>query len=143
MIECRKYSGPCVSPICGLGGECQMKPPPDCPNPLAEIDTLRTRISELEAQLSTTLSEQIARFRTELSQARAEERERCAKVADEYAEVNLEAAGDSVLADPVLSGKSRTSEAFAKSKDLTIDGCIHSSMYHAAKNIAAALRSMT
>lgn len=79
-------------------------------------------------------SEQIA------AAARLEAFEEAAKIADTYAEVNIEAAGDTILLDPVFSGESRSAAAFAKSKDLMIEGCIHSSMYHAAKNIAEAIR---
>lgn len=76
-----------------------------------------------------------------LAAAREEERERCAKIADLYADVNIEAAGDTVLADHVLSGKGHAPDDFAKSQDLIIDGCIHSAMFHAAQNIAAKIRS--
>ena len=75
-----------------------------------------------------------------LRSARLAERERCAKVADLYAETNREAAGDTILHDPVLRGKGFTPEDVAKSEEMMIDGCIHSSMYHAAKNIAVAIR---
>lgn len=68
--------------------------------------------------------------------------EEAAKIADAYASVNIEAAGDTILLDPVLSGRDRSPEAFDKSRELTIEGCIHSSMYHAAKNIAEAIRAL-
>ncbi len=67
------------------------------------------------------------------------ERERCAKVADAYAEANIELAGDSILLSPALHGD-LSPDAYAKEQDLQIDGCIHSSMFHAAQNIAAAIR---
>lgn len=68
------------------------------------------------------------------------EREACAAIADAYAEENLAMATDTILADPVVSGRDRSEAGFAKAKDLMIEGCIHSSMYHAAKNIAEAIR---
>lgn len=68
------------------------------------------------------------------------ERQRCAAIAEMYADVNITAAGDTILHDPVLSGRDRSHTAFEKSKELSIEGCIHSSMYHAAKNIAARIR---
>lgn len=63
-----------------------------------------------------------------------------ARIADEYASVNIEMAHDTILADPVLSGKDVSPAALEKSRDLQIDGCIHSSMFHAAQNIAGAIR---
>lgn len=75
--------------------------------------------------------------------AAREMRERCAKVADLYAETNLEAAGDTIFLDPILRGKGFSAENMATSDQLTIDGCIHSSMHHAAKNIAAAIRALS
>ena len=71
------------------------------------------------------------------------EREACAQIADAYADENITMAGDSVLHDPVLSGEPLTGANVAKSKDLMIEGCIHSSMFHASQNIAAAIRSRT
>lgn len=72
-------------------------------------------------------------------QAVEQEREQCATISDEYASVN-EAAGDTVLHDPVLSGRDRSPEAFEKSREMSINGCVHSAMFHAARNIAAAIR---
>lgn len=71
------------------------------------------------------------------------ERERCGQIADEYASVNIEAAGDTILHDPVLSGRDSSPEAFDKSRELGIEGAIHSAMFHAAQNIAAAIRERT
>ena len=71
------------------------------------------------------------------------ERERCAQVADAYADENISMAGDSVLFDPVLKsrpGETLTRADFEKSKNLILDGAIHSAMFHAAQNIAAAIR---
>jgi hypothetical protein len=72
------------------------------------------------------------------------ERERCAQVADAYADENISMAGDSVLFDPVLKsrpGETLTRTDFEKSKNLILDGAIHSAMFHAAQNIAAAIRN--
>ena len=71
------------------------------------------------------------------------EREACAQIADAYADENITMAGDAVLHDPVLSGEPLTGANVAKSKDRMIEGCIHSSMFHASQNIAAAIRSRT
>jgi hypothetical protein len=70
-------------------------------------------------------------------------REDCAKIADEYASVNIEAAGDAILHDPLLSGRDRSPSAFAKSEEMSIEGCIHSAMFHAAQSIAARIRSLS
>ena len=72
------------------------------------------------------------------------EREAAAQIADAYADENIRMAGDSVLFDPVLSSKRGdvlTRGDFVKSEELILDGAIHSSMFHAAQNIAAAIRS--
>lgn len=68
--------------------------------------------------------------------------EAAAKICDEYADVNIEAAGDSVLHDPCLSGKGFSPENVAISEKLMIEGCIHSSMFHAAQNIAETIRKL-
>lgn len=70
----------------------------------------------------------------------AKERERCAKIADAYADENRRMASDSILLDPVFSGADLSPEAFAKSDGMTIDMCVASSMMHAAQNIAAEIR---
>jgi len=79
--------------------------------------------------------------------ARAEARraalEEAAQLCDAYADVNIEAATDSVLHDPCLHGQGFTRENIARSEKLMIDGCVHSSMFHAARNIAEALRALT
>ncbi len=79
-----------------------------------------------------------------IAKALMAERSRCAAIADAYAEVNWEQCTDSILLDPVLSNKGErplTQEDWARSEDMSIDGTIHSSMYHAATNIAAAIRT--
>lgn len=68
--------------------------------------------------------------------------EECASVADEYAHVNMQMAGDTILHDPVLSGRDRSEVGFARSEEMRIEGAIHSAAYHAATNIAAALRAI-
>lgn len=70
-----------------------------------------------------------------------EEREECAKLADSYAEENLRMAQDTIILDPCLSGGPFTPGNIEKSKKQMINGCIHSSMYHAADNIAVAIRT--
>ncbi len=73
----------------------------------------------------------------------AREREACALIADAYAEVNWEQCTDSILLDPVLSNhgkRSLTQADWAKAESMAVDSTIHSSMYHAATNVAAAIR---
>lgn len=78
-----------------------------------------------------------------IAKALIAEREACAAIADAYAEVNWEQCTDSILLDPVLSNKGErplTKADWAKAEDMAVEGTIHSSMYHAATNIAAAIR---
>jgi hypothetical protein len=70
----------------------------------------------------------------------AAETERCARIADAYAEENSRMAGDTILLSPAFHGV-WTKESMEKEGELQIDGCIHSSMFHAAQNIAAAIRA--
>jgi hypothetical protein len=72
------------------------------------------------------------------------EHEACAAIADAYASENITMAHDTVIFDPVLSGKNGdhlTRSDFKKSEELAISGTIHSSMFHAAQNVAAAIRA--
>lgn len=72
------------------------------------------------------------------------ENEACAAIADAYASENITMAHDTVIFDPVLSGKNGdhlTRSDFKKSEELAISGTIHSSMFHAAQNVAAAIRA--
>ena len=78
-----------------------------------------------------------------LSSSRSDAIEEAARVADAYADENQRMAADTILIDPVLSGGPITTEAASRSKNLMVDGCIHSSMYHAAQNIAAAIRKLS
>lgn len=78
--------------------------------------------------------------RAEVGGDPASEAEACAQIADAYADENLRMAGDTILLDPMLNGSPATPANVARSRNMTIDGCIYSSMYHAAKNIAAAIR---
>jgi hypothetical protein len=79
-----------------------------------------------------------------VAEAVAQERERCALIADAYADENIRMAGDTVLLDPVLhtpKGHRLTAKDFAKSDELVVSGAVHSAMFHAAQNIAAAIRA--
>lgn len=69
--------------------------------------------------------------------------EECAKIADAYAEENLRMAGDSVILDPCLGGHGFSPENIEESKKQMVNGCIHSSMYHAATNVAEAIRGLS
>lgn len=78
---------------------------------------------------------------------RRDEREACAALADAFADENLRMAQDTILIDPVLAahrqGTKLASLAEAdwnRAKDLMVEGCVHSSMFHAAQNIAQAIR---
>lgn len=66
--------------------------------------------------------------------------EAAAAIADMYEMENFRLATDSILTDPVLR-YDRSPEAFAISERLQSDGLIHSSVAHAARNIAAAIRA--
>lgn len=81
-----------------------------------------------------------------LAQARAEGRaeaiEQAAKVCDLYADVNIEAAGDTILLDPILNGESFSVANLRVTEGLIVDGCIHSSKFHAAQDIAANIRAL-
>ena len=52
---------------------------------------------------------------------RSEERERCAKIADLFAEENMEMAGDSIILDPVLAGKGFTEKNMERSRGCQMD----------------------
>jgi hypothetical protein len=67
--------------------------------------------------------------------------EAAAKIADMYAKENWRLTSDTILTDPVLRGD-MSAEAMEVSKRLQTDGCIHSSMAHAAQNIARAIRNL-
>jgi hypothetical protein len=68
--------------------------------------------------------------------------EDAAAIADFYATENFRLASDTVLTDPILSGEDRVSDAaWRKSETLMMDGHMHTSMAHAAQNIAEAIRS--
>lgn len=68
--------------------------------------------------------------------------EEAARIADAFEEENFAMAGDTILLDPVIAGGERSASAVRKSESLMIDGCVHSSMAHAARNIAAAIRAL-
>lgn len=67
--------------------------------------------------------------------------EEAAKVADLFEDENFRMAHDTLLLDPALRG-GRTQAAIAASDELQIDGAIATSMAHAARNIAAAIRNL-
>jgi ferredoxin len=100
---------------------------PDLSWLLAERDRLRGEVERLTAERDAAYARGV---------------EDAARVADEYATVNLEMAGDTVLHDPVLSGRDRSDQGFAKSAEMQVDGTIHSAAYHAATNIAASIRAL-
>lgn len=86
--------------------------------------------------------------RESYEQGRRDEREACAALADAFADDNLRMAQDTIMVDPVLSDHRRgaklatlTEADWRKAGDLIKDGCVHSSMFHAAQNIAQAIRS--
>ncbi|RSC31231.1 hypothetical protein EGT36_21400 [Agrobacterium sp. FDAARGOS_525] len=66
-----------------------------------------------------------------------------AEIADAFADENFSMAHDTIMLDPVIGrrGETLTKADFEKSESLIIDGCVHSSMAHAAQNIAEAIRS--
>lgn len=68
--------------------------------------------------------------------------EETADYADFYADERMRLCGDSILHDPLLSGKAWTRGNVAMSKSLQIVGTINSAAYHAAKAVAEHLRKM-
>lgn len=54
-----------------------------------------------------------------------------------YAEENMRLMGDGILHDPLLHGEPWTEENVKRSDDCSVDSLIHSSKYHAAKDILA------
>lgn len=91
---------------------------------------------EVPAEIAAMIAEAVA-------DAVAAEREACAKIADAYADENITMAGDTVLHDPVLKAGTRgkiTLDDLRKSEEMVISGAVHSAMFHAAQNVAAAIR---
>ena len=66
--------------------------------------------------------------------------EDAAKIADMWAEENFRLAGDTILHDPVLSGRDRSQSGFIASQDFQRDGFGHASRAHTAQDIATAIR---
>lgn len=77
----------------------------------------------------------------------AAERDACAQVADLFADENMSMATDSIINDPLLkrnrtkSKEPMTMADWALTDRCKIDGTVHSSMFHAAQNIAQAIRA--
>jgi|GEM_PF-3240928 len=65
----------------------------------------------------------------------AETREEIVAMIREYARVNMDECSAGVLGDPILRGHSMTSENAALSEAMQLQSTIHSSKYHAAKDI--------
>jgi DNA repair exonuclease SbcCD ATPase subunit len=111
---------------------------------LRDRQRMEAEIASLKAELAA--AEEVARTAVQaipvaMTAAAEKEREACAKIADAYAEENLRLADDTIRHDRFITGEERTPETFAKSEVLAIEGCTHSAMYHAALNIAAAVRA--
>lgn len=68
--------------------------------------------------------------------------EECAELADAFADENLRMAHDTLMLDPCLTGKGFSPENLEASRKKAIEGCVHSSMHLAAKNIAESLRKL-
>lgn len=62
-----------------------------------------------------------------------------AQIARFYEVENFRLASDTILIDPILSGSDAS--AVDLSDDLQVQGCVHASMAHAAKNIARAIEA--
>ncbi|GHG24512.1 hypothetical protein [Paracoccus aerius] len=120
-----------------------------------KIDTSRDAVAMHLHRLETRGGATDIAEASEIIRALLDERDRviafvwkeAAKVADAYAAENQQMAADSIHFDPVLGAVRqgdvrRLSEAEEqKSDDMQMDGLVHSSMFRAAKNIAAALRA--
>lgn len=65
-----------------------------------------------------------------------------AAIADAFAVENFRLASDSILTDPVLSRYDVSPEGLALSEQCRTAGTIHSSMAHAAQNIAVFIRAL-
>lgn len=94
-----------------------------------------------EMDVGTDTESAATRIAAALKEAVEQERERCARIADEYADVNREAAGDTVLLDPCLRGDGFTRENIARSGDMAVDGCVYSAKAHAATELARFIRA--
>lgn len=71
---------------------------------------------------------------------RKEAFEEAAKLAETYAEVNIEVCGDNIILDPLMHGEPWTPENVRKSKDCQILSAIHSAKYHAGMELAETIR---
>lgn len=92
----------------------------------------------------TTFPETVEIVARAILSAVEEEREACAMLADVYADVNWQECSDNILLDPVLSNRGRrplTHADWSKAEDMATNSTIHSSMYHAAQNIASSIRN--
>jgi hypothetical protein len=69
--------------------------------------------------------------------------EAAAAIADIYEVENFRLCTDTILTDPVLNGTDCSPDGCAVSERLQSDAIIHSSMAHAARNIAEAIRGAT
>ncbi len=56
--------------------------------------------------------------------------------------MNFEAAGDSIILDPVISGRGVSEANIAESEKQRLAGMIHTSQAHAGNHIAAAIRAL-
>lgn len=75
--------------------------------------------------------------------ARADGMLEAARIAGAYADENRAMAQDAILLDPVMSSKRGdvlSLTDWQKSEELVVQGCVHSSMFHAAQNIAENIR---
>ena len=68
--------------------------------------------------------------------------EEIAVMVEEYGEINFETCGDNILMDPLLHGGPWTEENVRISEQCSILSTIHSSKYHACKEIAEQIRAM-
>ncbi|MDE2469557.1 MAG: hypothetical protein KGL35_12625 [Bradyrhizobium sp.] len=78
---------------------------------------------------------------TEFARVRREALEQAAQLCDEYADENMRICQDNIVLDPVLHGD-LSEAAMIRGNEMIIDSRVHSSMYHVANNIAAAIRNL-
>lgn len=74
----------------------------------------------------------------------------CLRICDMFADENIRMADDTIMSDPLLARlrarrrgldvQPLTAADFSLCVELQIDGCVHSAMHHAAKNIGDAIR---
>ena len=110
-----------------------------------QIAETRKKAADAVRRPDTDTEQVLALLLIDIADALEAERARCAGVARMYAAVNIEMAGDTIMADPILRRAARkqfgpiTYEEAEKSETLMVMGAAHSQAYHVANHIANAI----